>query len=164
MDTEKSTTTRSTAQNQSDVEGPSRRSTVTMTAEILLSLGVPRRAKMELDSIRDQEPKMPGYWSIDSAVLHALSKSSDNPKPLLEDAVASGVKAIKINPEFDGGHIGLAMACEGLQLFDRAAQSWSRASQLAANEQRSEQLIVNALRCRSLAGETDEAAEKPLSL
>ena len=137
---------------------------VTMTAEILLSLGVPRRAKMELDSIRDQEPTMPGYWSIDSAVLHALSKSSDNPKPLLEDAVASGVKAIKINPEFDGGHIGLAMACEGLQLFDRAAQSWSRASQLAANDQRSKQLKVNALRCRSLAGETDEAAEKLLSL
>ena len=117
---------------------------------------------MELDSIRDQEPKMPGYWSIDSAVLHALSKSSDNPKPLLEDAVASTVKAIKINPEFDGGHIGLAMACEGFQL-DRAAQSWSRSISWLQMT-RAEQLKVNALRCRSLAGETDEAAEMLLSV
>lgn len=143
---------------------PNNQTLVTYVAEMLLGLGVPRRAKMELDQIRDQEPNLPGYWSIDSAVHHALSMAADDPQSLLEHAMASGEKAIKINPDFDGGHIGLAMACEALQLFDRAAQSWSKASQLAATRQRSERLNINALRCRSLAGETDEVAEELLSL
>ena len=143
---------------------PDNQTLVTYVAEMLLTLGVPRRAKMELDRIRDQEPNLPGYWSIDSAVHHALSMTADDPQSLLEHAMTSGEKAIQINPDFDGGHIGLAMAREGLQLFDKAAQSWSKASELAANIQRSERLKVNALRCRSLAGEANEAAEELLSL
>ena len=143
---------------------PDNQTLVTYVAEMLLGLGVPRRAKMELDDIRDQDPNLPGYWSIDSAVHHALAMGSNDPQSLFEHAMASGEKAIKINPDFDGGHIGLAMACEGLQLFDRAAQSWSKASELAENIQRSERLKVNALRCLSLAGETNEAAEELLNL